>query len=336
MGNTSCTQLDTKEDTSQLLAGRFKVSDKVIGKGSFATVKLGFDVKTKKKVAIRFMPTQNLCPVSLEHLKREAEIHPTLNHEGIVKCLHCKQDEEGITMVQEYVTDGSLLDYYAKKRVLSEFEVKSIFSQLISAVSYMHAKGVVHRDIKADNILIYANTQTIRLADLGFADRFSKETVFRNFPGTLAYSPPEVLQRKPHRPEPRDIWSCGVLLYILLTGRYPFGSAATSKTKARIINDEPDMSFEASKPAKDLVTRLLCKDPERRVTMAEVQAHPWLASHSTAIARNPLVRRASSIAADLMPGEKRKMHLPRDSGEQAQPPGAPLAEPKQLAVEAAA
>ncbi len=130
------------------------------------------------------------------------------------------------------------------------------------------------------------------------------------------------------------MWSCGVLLYILLTGRYPFGSAATSKTKARIINDEPDMTFEASRGAKELVTRLLCKDPERRITMAEVLAHSWVNSNATLIAKNPLVRRASSIAGDLMPGEKRKMHLPRESGEQGQ--NAMPLEHKQLTVQAAA
>lgn len=205
------------------------------------TQKLGIDVKTKKKVAVRVMPTGGICAVSLEHLRREAAIHPTLDHAGIVKCHWCKEDETTITMVQEYVPDGSLLDYYAKRRVLLEFEVRAITQQLVAAVSYLHSKGIVHRDIKADNILIFADTQTIKLADFGFADRIKADQPhFTNFPGTLAYSPPEVLMGKPHLGPPRDMWSLGVLIYILLTGRYPFGSQATQKTKQRVLTDEPD------------------------------------------------------------------------------------------------
>lgn len=187
------------------------------------------------------MPTGGICAVSLEHLRREAAIHPSIDHPGIVKCYWCKEDEQAITMVQEYVPDGSLLDYYAKRRVLLEFEVRAITQQLVAAVAYLHGKGIVHRDIKADNILIFADTQTVKLADFGFADYIKPhQPLFTNFPGTLAYSPPEVLMGKPHLGPPRDMWSLGVLIYILLTGRYPFGSQATQKTKQRVLTDEPD------------------------------------------------------------------------------------------------
>lgn len=198
-------------------------------------------MKTKKKVAIRVMPTGAICAVSLKHLQREAAIHPTLDHPSIIKCYFCAEEEQAIVMVQEYVPDGSLLDYYAKRRVLLEFEVRSLTQQLVSAIAYLHGKGIVHRDIKADNILIFADTQVIKLADFGFADTIKPDSpYFTNFPGTLAYSPPEVLMGRPHLGPPRDMWSLGVLVYILLTGRYPFGSQATQKTKMRVLNDEPD------------------------------------------------------------------------------------------------
>lgn len=297
--NNNLNKSNIKEKTEGVIAGRWKVTDRQIGKGSFAVVKMGYDIKTKKKVAIRTMPTVGICPVSLEHLRREAEIHPTLDHEGIVKCLYCKEDETSITMVQEYVTDGSLLDYYAKKRALMEFEVRAIFTQLINAVAYMHEQGVVHRDIKADNILIYASTQTIKLADMGFADHFTADKRFTNFPGTLAYSPPEVLQGKPHYGPPRDVWSCGVLLYILLTGKYPFGSQATTKTKGRIINEEPDYTNpKISGIAKDLLCKMLCKDPVTRITLDEIKNHPWIVGG--AMFKNTFIRRASSLAGDLL------------------------------------
>jgi hypothetical protein len=177
MGNKPTRIEEKKDDTikrEKILAKRYKVTDKIIGKGtylgkrdthtyissgllelvvvvikysgSFATVLLGHDMKTKKKVAIRQIPTSGLCAVTLQHLYREVELHPTMDHDNIVRVLHTEEEEDGtITMVLEYVKDGSLLDYYAKKRGLHEFEVRSIFLQLLDAVSYMHSKGIVHR-----------------------------------------------------------------------------------------------------------------------------------------------------------------------------------------------
>lgn len=310
MGNLvpSCVRSEEEEDKKgTVIAGRWRVSDKIVGKGSFATVKLGYDTKMKKKVAVRLIPTAEVCPVSLEHLQREAEIHPVLNHEGIVKCYYCKEDEEGILMIQEYVTDGSLLDYYGKKRLLMEFEVRNIFNQVISAVQYMHSSGIVHRDIKADNILIYASTQTIKLADMGFADRFTSDKLFLNYPGTLAYSPPEVLQGRPHYGPPRDVWSLGVLLYILLTGKYPFGSQANSKTKAKILNEEPDYTNPRILPlAKDLICKILCKDPTKRITLDGIKNHPWVSGASSVLFKNTAIRRASSLAGDLIAVHKKE------------------------------
>jgi len=301
MGNkATCTSSDSKN--KKFLDNRFKVSDKLIGKGSFATVTLGSDVKSKKKVAIRNIPLHSVCPVTLEHLRREAELHPLLDHENIVKVLFCRSEEDNITMVLEYVKDGSLLDYYAKKRSMHEFEVRNIFLQLLDAVEYMHSQGIVHRDIKLDNILIDASSQTIKLADFGFADRFDQDTLFRNFPGTLAYSPPEVLRGEPHRAAPRDIWSCGVLLYILLTGKYPFGSQPNSKTKNRILNEEPNWeAMKISGSVKDLLRRMLHKDAAQRITLREVRNHAWCRAGSQFFRRNGLLRRASSLAADLVP-----------------------------------
>jgi serine/threonine protein kinase len=117
----------------------------------------------------------------------------------------------------------------------------------------------------------------------------------------MAYSPPEVLRGEPYRPIPRDIWSLGVLLYILLTGKYPFGSQPNSRTKNRILNEEPRWDELKIPPlAKDLLQRMLEKDPSKRITLKEVQAHPWC-RQSNPLLRKGFFRSASSLMADLMP-----------------------------------
>lgn len=279
MGGRQSLQAATTPEEQRVpatIAGRYQLTGEVLGKGSFATVKLGYDIETKQKVAIRIANTATLDAVSLGHLRRGAELHTLLHHPNIVKVLWCKDDHElqTITMVQEFVPDGCLVDYYTKNGPLSEIQVRKIILQVIQAVRYMHRVGFVHRDIKAENVLIDAATFTAKLGDFGFADRFKQDTLFVDYPGTVAYSPPEVLKGKPYRGPPRDAWSIGVLVYVLLSGKYPFGSQSNSQTKNRVLRDEPDCSV-LSPAAKHLTLRLLEKRSNHRISLADAIGHPW-------------------------------------------------------------
>lgn len=253
--------------------------------GDFCT-QVGYDLWTGQQVAIRRIPTAIVSPISLQLIRHGTAIHALLDHPCIVKCYYCSEDANYITTVEEFVKDGSLLDYLDRRvaqgvpATLDEPTILSIAHQLLFALAYLLQKGVAHRDLKLDNVLYDVSTGRIKLADFGFAEFVQgPHSLLRTFPGTLPYAPPEVLRGRPYEAMPRDLWSVGVMLYALFTGVLPFGSSHSQETKDRIYSTQPNFDaphFTSSKEAKHFLQRLLDKDPIKRLTLAEAMTHPWI------------------------------------------------------------
>ena len=163
------------------------------------------------------------------------------------------------------------------KRFSTEIECAKIFVQIMSAIEYIHSQDIAHRDIKLENILIDQRTGTVKLIDFGFSC-FSKERL-KIFCGTPSYMSPEIVSKKEYFGGPADVWACGVLLFTLLCGTFPFKSVTTEKELFRKINrgifnisvGPQHMSAEA----KDLIKEMLTVDPTERPTATMVLNHPW-------------------------------------------------------------
>ena len=159
-------------------------------------------------------------------------------------------------------------------------KVQKIFTQLVGAVSYVHQKACVHRDLKLENILLDKH-ENVKLVDFGFTREYEgKMSYLQTWCGTVCYSAPEMLKGEKYAGEKVDVWSLGIILYALLAGELPWDEDDEIATKMKILKEEPKYTDHISEQAKDLISKLLSKRPLLRSTLADVLQHPWLAEHA--------------------------------------------------------
>ncbi|KAL7059162.1 hypothetical protein AAHC03_013536 [Spirometra sp. Aus1] len=177
--------------------------------------------------------------------------------------------------IAAYLPGGELFDYILQKGSLSESEARTIFRELVSAIGYAHQKGVAHRDLKPENILL-DEYQNIRVIDFGLCAKNADNTLLDTFCGSLAYAAPEILANKEYSGPAADIWSMGVILYSLLCGCLPFDPTKPEKLPQIIAKGKYAVDESLSKSSRHLLSRLLCVDPEKRISMQELCHHPWV------------------------------------------------------------
>ncbi|KAE9595967.1 putative protein kinase CAMK-CDPK family [Lupinus albus] len=213
-----------------------------------------------------------------ETVHREVEIMQHLSgHPGVVTLHAVYEEADCFHLVMELCSGGRLIDKMFKEGPCSEHRVANILKEVMLVIKYCHDMGVVHRDIKPENILLTASAK-IKLADFGLAMRISEGQNLTGLAGSPAYVAPEVLSGK--YSEKVDIWSSGVLLHALLVGSLPFKGDSLEAVFEAIKNDNLDfqtgMWESVSKPARDLVGRMLTRDVSARITADEVLRHPWI------------------------------------------------------------
>ena len=175
-----------------------------------------------------------------------------------------------------------LYNYLLRHGALPVEKVQRIFAQLVGAVSYVHSKSCVHRDLKLENILLDKN-ENVKLCDFGFTREYEGKTNYlQTFCGTVCYSAPEMLKGEKYAGEKVDVWSLGIILYALLTGELPFDEDDETATKHKILSTEPNYPEAIPADAKALLVQLLSKRPLIRPSLADILAHPFLASHAPA------------------------------------------------------
>ena len=270
---------------------------RLIGQGAFGKVNLGLNILTGRVVAIKSFNKTDLNSNS-ENMKKilyETNLMKKLNHPNITKILELFEDKEYILIIMEYINGGNLFNFLKKHRKVSEKTAKLLYKQIILGIKYMHEQNIVHRDIKLENILIDLNNN-IKICDFGIGRVLSspEQSLFDQC-GTPMYIAPEILlcsKEKGYKGFPVDIWSSGIVLYILLSGSLPFSfenSSLNSSKESRIeednnsldlqysiINNEPKEIENISKEGKDLLNKLLEKNPEKRITLEEILEHPWM------------------------------------------------------------
>ncbi|XP_077597643.1 serine/threonine-protein kinase MARK2-like isoform X9 [Stigmatopora nigra] len=236
---------------------------KTIGKGNFAKVKLARHVLTGKEVAVKIIDKTQLNSSSLQKLFREVRIMKMLNHPNIVKLFEVIETEKTLYLVMEYASGGEVFDYLVAHGRMKEKEARAKFRQIVSAVQYCHQKCIVHRDLKAENLLLDAD-MNIKIADFGFSNEFTLGNKLDTFCGSPPYAAPELFQGKKYDGPEVDVWSLGVILYTLVSGSLPFDGQNLKELRERVLRGKYRIPFYMSTDCENLLKKFLILNPSKR------------------------------------------------------------------------
>jgi len=249
-----------------------------LGSGAYAKVKVGTSLKMNIQVAIKIVNKLSAPKEVVERfLPREVETLGLVSNEHVVKLYEVIETPETLFFVMELADRGDLLEFINERKYLSERLSRGFFSDLVKGVAHCHKSGVVHRDLKCENLLLDAHMR-LKISDFGFARKYQDN--LKTFCGSFAYAAPEVILGNPYDGPLADIWSMGVILYAMVTGRLPFKDTSTSVLMADIAVG-PKFSSRHSDKLKALVRSILTYLPRERATMKSIQNHPWMEPPNT-------------------------------------------------------
>ncbi|KAK1792655.1 hypothetical protein P4O66_012591, partial [Electrophorus voltai] len=248
---------------------------KTIGKGNFAKVKLGRHVLTGREVAVKIIDKTQLNPTSLQKLFREVRIMKVLNHPNIVKLFEVIETDKTLYLIMEYASGGEVFDYLVAHGRMKEKEARAKFRQIVSAVQYCHQKRIVHRDLKAENLLLDAD-MNIKIADFGFSNEFTVGSKLDTFCGSPPYAAPELFQGKKYDGPEVDVWSLGVILYTLVSGSLPFDGQNLKELRERVLRGKYRIPFYMSTDCENLLKRLLVLNPVKRGSLEQIMKDRWM------------------------------------------------------------
>ncbi|XP_028828637.1 serine/threonine-protein kinase MARK1 isoform X3 [Denticeps clupeoides] len=258
----------------QLHVGSYRLL-KTIGKGNFAKVKLARHVTTGREVAVKIIDKTQLNPTSLQKLFREVRIMKILTHPNIVKLFEVIETEKTLYLIMEYASGGEVFDYLVAHGRMKEKEARAKFRQIVSAVQYCHQKRIVHRDLKAENLLLDAD-MNIKIADFGFSNEFTIGSKLDTFCGSPPYAAPELFQGKKYDGPEVDVWSLGVILYTLVSGSLPFDGQNLKELRERVLRGKYRIPFYMSTDCENLLKKLLVLTPGKRGSLEQVMKDHWM------------------------------------------------------------
>lgn len=247
-----------------------------LGEGSTGKVKLAIHKDTNQKVAIKIINKSILTnkPSLRRKVEREIAVMKLINHKHVIRLFDVLQTKKYLFLIIEHVEGGELFDYIVNKGRLSTEEAYQIFRQIIIGVEYCHNNLICHRDLKPENLLLDRNNN-IKIADFGMASLMEEGTLLETSCGSPHYASPEVVKGLRYNGMEADVWSCGVVLFALLTGRLPFDDDNLQNLLKKVKAGVYQMPSFLSDDVKDLIMRMLAMDPDKRIKIKEIKRHPW-------------------------------------------------------------
>lgn len=247
-----------------------------IGSGAFGKVLLGKHITTEEKVAIKILDKIKLSktPDDYQLVKQELSILKIVKHKYIVRLFEILETSRYIFIVMEYCEGGDIMNYIISKGRLSENESLKFFHQLINALFYLHSQSIAHRDVKIDNLLLDSN-KDLKLIDFGLSTKYKEDELLNQPCGTIVYAAPEVLDYKDYHGMLADVWSCGIVLYGMLSGFLPFGDSDDEINKKMVLSGKIKMPNFFSEGAINLLKHMLDINPLTRFTLDDIMEHPW-------------------------------------------------------------
>lgn len=292
-------QISTTLIEPQIIIGDYELYN-VIGKGNFASVWYGMHQTMKYPVAVkRFSKQERNAPEIMATTQREVMIMSMIDHPLIAQLYQVLEDEKYVYIVMEYAERGTLMRYVNQNGPLPEEEARRIFIEIIAILQYLHSeKRIIHRDLKAENILLDKNNH-VKLIDFGLSNVLNHCDVLNTVCGSPAYVAPEILNSRPYS-QAADIWSAGVLLFAISARCMPFNDSNMSCLIQKILTQEPQMPAKFSPGLADLISQMLKKNPDERITQEGIKMHPWVCQFNTdkPISFNFMALSKAKIGAD--------------------------------------
>ncbi|KAI4377939.1 hypothetical protein MLD38_015491 [Melastoma candidum] len=260
-----------------IMEERFKILEE-LGQGNTGMVMLMRDKRTNELVAVKCIKRGEAIN---DNVEREIINHRSLKHENIIGFKEVLLTPTHLAIVMEYAAGGEL-HCRTYEVGLSEDEARYFFRQIISGISYCHSKEICHRDLKLENTLLdMSPNPSLKICDFGFSLCSLWHSQPKSLVGTPPYIAPEVLSDKEYDGKMADIWSCGVMLYVMLVGRYPFEDPDDLHNIHKVIQKIRNVEYSVpenkniSMECRELLSRIFIADPSKRITLAEIKSHPW-------------------------------------------------------------
>ncbi|XP_008782631.2 CBL-interacting protein kinase 18-like [Phoenix dactylifera] len=264
------------ENKGSVLMQRYEFG-RLLGQGTFAKVYYARNIRTSQSVAIKVIDKEKVMKVGLiDQIKREISVMRLVRHPNVVQLYEVMATKSKIYFVMEYVKGGELFNKVSKGK-LKEDVARKYFQQLISAVDFCHSRGVYHRDLKPENLLLDDNGD-LKVSDFGLsalAESKRQDGLLHTTCGTPAYVAPEVINRKGYDGSKSDIWSCGVILFVLMAGYLPFHDPNLMEMYRKIGKAEFKFPNWFPSDVRRLLLRILDPNPSTRISIAKIMENPW-------------------------------------------------------------